>query len=163
MLEELQSPNPNSETFHLVSPRSTPKTMVNNTNMLMAVLQDHFFILAILLIIVSLPLNAPAFIQCPQSKSSGNTKETGNRSQNPPSLARCSLSPDSWRSQPSSAHAAAQKKRPSHASPKRRRPIASVASAKPKPQPKVQPSKNPFSLPQETIDDWFGTLNVSAT
>jgi hypothetical protein len=155
LLKDHQSPNPNSETCHLVSPCSTSKTMVTP--------QDHFVILAILLIISLLTLDAPASIhQYPQSKSPGNTKETGNRSQNSPSLAHYSLSPDSWRSRPSSAPAAAQKKCLSHASSKRRRPIDSVASAELKPQPKVRPSNNPSSHPQEIIDDCFGTSNESA-
>jgi hypothetical protein len=156
LLKDLQSPNPNSETCHLISPCSTSKTMVTP--------QDHFIILAILLIISSLTLNAPASIhQCPQSKSPGITKETGNRSQNPPSLAHYSLSPDSWRSRPSSAPTAAQKKRLSHASSKRGRPIDPVASAELKPQPKVRPSNNPSSHPRETIGNWFRTSNESAT
>jgi hypothetical protein len=126
--------------------------------------QDHFIILAILLIISSLTLYAPASIhRCPQSKSPGNTKETGNQSQNSPSLAHYSLFPNSWRLRPSSAPAAAQKKRLSHASSKRWRPINSVASAELKPQPKVRLSNNPSSHPRETINDWFGTMNKSST
>jgi hypothetical protein len=38
-----------------------------------------------------------------------------------------------------------------------------MASTELKPQPKVQPSNNPSSHPQETINDWFGTSNESAT
>ncbi len=110
------------------------------------------------------PINHHPTIAPPsRSKSSGNTIGTGYLNQNPPSSAHVSLSAGSWKSLPSSAHATAQKKRPSHTSSKKRRPIGSVASVTLKLCPRAGPIKNPSFTPRETIAAWLGISNKSAT
>jgi hypothetical protein len=78
----------------------------------------------------------------PLSKWSSNTIKTGCQKPNSPSLIHTSLSSGIWTSLPSPAHVAALKKRLSHASLKKQRPIGSTVSVKLKQLSRVQPIKS---------------------
>jgi hypothetical protein len=73
------------------------------------------------------------------------------------------LSTSSWKSPPLPAHVVDQKKRQSHTSLKKRRPICSVVSVTPKLRPRARPIKNPSLTPRETIATWSGISNKSTT
>jgi hypothetical protein len=126
-----------------------------------------YFILAILLIILS--LIAPTFAHRPTIVHSC-LHLSGPPPPPAPNIDRASSAtyPTSqlysrMATLPSSVHIAAPKKSLSHATSKRQRLIDSAASVELKPHPKVRPIKNPSLPPRDNIDDWFGTLNESAT